>query len=262
MAAIRWLYFAVAGALAAMWPQAVGADVLDALLSPSGRYLALEDDGNQRHVLAIFDNDDGNAAPRTFNLAGQKVTDLAWASETFVRIFTTQVGPGRLNAAQRAAARNIVVGRNESRIGSDIERLDFTSVYALDLRTMRAVQMLGGEQGVAFTTSLDDVVSLAPAAQGRIVMRAPMWLDDPSLGSTPLYEDVPPYGRLDPECARVQRELEQAFAGKRVDLVSVNLAARRYVFSVVQGPQVDWLYYDDAVRHAEPLGSSRAPSAQ
>lgn len=181
-------------AMCALWACASGAFaqtvIARAAISPAGRYVALETTTGERHALSLFDNDNADAPVRSFNLAQHNVERISWASERYVLIFTSQLGPGQM-LGNREAAASVQFGRSEAST-VDLNQTTFTTLYALDTETMRAVQMLAGVRSVSFTNRLDDVASLAPAgASGRIMMRAPIWMDDRSLGETTVVQRNP-----------------------------------------------------------------------
>lgn len=162
-------------------------EIARASLAPAGRHVALETVTGERHALAIFDNDNAEADARVFNLSGQTIERLAWANDRYLLVFTSQLGPGRMRGSERDAVGMMELNGRPV----DLNSTTFTSVYALDTTTMRAVQLLADTRSVAFTNSLDDVVSLAPAANNRVIMLAPIWVDDPSLGTAQVVQRNP-----------------------------------------------------------------------
>ena len=169
----RWFTaFFILSAFSACTLPANAAPIARAAVSPSGELIVAETVIDGVPMLTVLPFKKSGVAPRLFSLSGQRVTLLSWADSGHALVFTEQVGPGEMRGRDRAAAEALRTGGSEG-AKLDIDRMKFTSLYALNVESMRAVQMLGAERGLAFTSRLDDVVAVDG---NEILMRAPIWL--------------------------------------------------------------------------------------
>jgi hypothetical protein len=164
--------------LATALPARADSIVRDAALSPNGRLLALELENGDKHVVAISDSANADAPTRSLDVSSQTVTSMRWADDGFLLIHTTQRGPGTIDRRSRQIAKELQVRRSgRTMFGMGIEDIDFASVYALDVSTMRAVQLLGDTPDVAITPDLGNVAPTPYGRAGTVTMRAPIWVE-------------------------------------------------------------------------------------
>jgi hypothetical protein len=151
---------------------ASAASIAKAAVSPNGALIIAETVVGGVPMLTVLPFKEDGTAPRLFSLSGQSVTLLSWADSSHALIFTEQVGPGAMRARDRAATEAVLTG-GPAGAKLDIDRMKFTSLYALNVQSMRAVQLLGAERDLALTSRLDDVVAIDG---DKVLMRAPIWV--------------------------------------------------------------------------------------